>query len=103
MLQQSSSSSVADDNEEKDRFLKQVEARDLIEFGMIPVRFNQIIDVLASLLSWRKGLVSLAIEKIKCKSFHVFHKVKVKIRNEKNFFLPTQFTLILPNSLVSVQ
>lgn len=37
MLQQSSSSSVAEDNEEKDRFLKQVEARDLIEFGMIPV------------------------------------------------------------------
>ncbi|KAK7602893.1 hypothetical protein V9T40_006867 [Parthenolecanium corni] len=36
MLQQSSSSSVAEDNEEKDRFLKQVEARDLIEFGMIP-------------------------------------------------------------------
>ena len=29
---------AADDNAEMDAFLKQVEARDLIEFGMIPVR-----------------------------------------------------------------
>lgn len=38
MMHQSSSTSVEEDNEEKDRFLRQVEARDLIEFGMIPVR-----------------------------------------------------------------
>lgn len=37
MMHQSSSSSVEEDNEERDRYLKQVEARDLIEFGMIPV------------------------------------------------------------------
>ncbi len=37
MLHQSGSSSVEEDNAEKDRFLRQVEARDLIEFGMIPV------------------------------------------------------------------
>jgi ATP-dependent Clp protease ATP-binding subunit ClpX len=37
MLHQSASSSAEEDNEERDRFLKQVEARDLIEFGMIPV------------------------------------------------------------------
>ena len=37
MMHQSASSSAEEDNEEKDRFLKQVEARDLIEFGMIPV------------------------------------------------------------------
>lgn len=37
MLHQTSSSSVEEDNEERDRHLAQVEARDLIEFGMIPV------------------------------------------------------------------
>ncbi|XP_065212966.1 ATP-dependent Clp protease ATP-binding subunit clpX-like, mitochondrial [Planococcus citri] len=36
MMHQCASSSVEEDNEEKDRFLRQVEARDLIEFGMIP-------------------------------------------------------------------
>jgi ATP-dependent protease Clp ATPase subunit len=30
-------SNAAEDNAEMDAFLKQVEARDLIEFGMIPV------------------------------------------------------------------
>lgn len=33
------SSSVAEDNKEKDELLREVEARDLIEFGMIPVSF----------------------------------------------------------------
>ena len=32
---------VEDDNAEKDHFLQQVEARDLIEFGMIPVSTPQ--------------------------------------------------------------
>lgn len=40
MMHQSVSSSVEEDNEEKDRFLKEVEARDLIEFGMIPVKLS---------------------------------------------------------------
>lgn len=39
MMNQSASSSVEEDNEEKDRYLRQVEARDMIEFGMIPVKF----------------------------------------------------------------
>lgn len=34
-------SSAADDNAEMDAYLKQVEARDLIEFGMIPVSFSR--------------------------------------------------------------
>jgi hypothetical protein len=34
---QSAATSAEEDNAEKDAYLKQVEARDLIEFGMIPV------------------------------------------------------------------
>lgn len=37
----SATSSAEDDNAERDAFLRQVEARDLIEFGMIPVRTMQ--------------------------------------------------------------
>ena len=37
MAHQTASTDAEEDNEEKDALLAQVEARDLIEFGMIPV------------------------------------------------------------------
>lgn len=37
MANQSAASSAEEDNKERDAYLRQVEARDLIEFGMIPV------------------------------------------------------------------
>lgn len=37
---QSAVTSAEEDNAEKDAYLKQVEARDLIEFGMIPVSYS---------------------------------------------------------------
>lgn len=37
LANQSAGSSAEEDNLEKDAYLRQVEARDLIDFGMIPV------------------------------------------------------------------
>lgn len=37
---QTASTDAEEDNQEKDALLGKVEARDLIEFGMIPVSFN---------------------------------------------------------------
>ena len=56
---QSAATSAEEDNAEKDAYLKQVEARDLIEFGMIPVssptiwKQNQSFDILPTILRRR--------------------------------------------------
>lgn len=50
MMNQSASSSVEEDMIEKDRYLRQVEARDMIEFGMIPVKFFSSLIVLIILV-----------------------------------------------------
>jgi len=43
MANQSAASSAEEDNLERDAFLRQVEARDLIEFGMIPVSLTKLV------------------------------------------------------------
>lgn len=65
---QSAVTSAEEDNAEKDAYLKQVEARDLIEFGMIPVSSSAIqkqslipcqFFCLLDILSWLKIYLAL--------------------------------------------
>lgn len=48
--------SAEEENLEKDVSLKQVQARDLIEFGMIPVSFYLFWFLLLSLVDFRNSL-----------------------------------------------
>jgi len=63
----SSPSTAAEDNAEMDAFIRKVEARDLIEFGMIPVSIPcTILEILKEVMLNKNCFLRNLLEDFRC-------------------------------------